>query len=246
MNLASEVKTLLRSHTSLDDLVEKTTIGYSTARRLYLGETKNVSPSNLLELACFVSQKKNIESVIKFFADDSHIRKALEKSFGYLVKAQTVTKEDSTSFNKFIVSDCHFKVFLHAQVAGGVSKEFIREEFGRQGEDVLADLIEKKVLRDEDGMALMANDDLQLTLDTAIRFAPSLFSYLKPENFSKASNIFQIHQNKVSSKTRRKILKVLTIAQREVAELSEYDNEERKHPIFSMVFCDSMLSKEEL
>mgnify|MGYP004190104539 CR=1 FL=1 len=148
--------------------------------------------------------------------------------------------------NKFIVSECHFKVFLHAQVAGGVRKEFIKEEFGRQGEDVLDELISKDILKDEGEFISMTNDNFQLSLDTAIRFAPSLFSYLKPENFKKASNIFQIHQNKVSSKTRREILRILTVAQREVAELSKYDNEERKHSIFSMVFCDSMQSKEDL
>ena len=56
------------------------------------------------------------------------------------------------------------------------------------------------------GVILLSREDYQLCAETTLKYSPSLISFVKPEDFDKASNIFQVHNNKVSSEARYEII----------------------------------------
>ena len=243
MDISLEVKQLLRNYTSLDSLVADTNIQYSTARRLYLGETKQIAPSHLLEIGSLVSKKRDIAGIIGFFTQGSKIREVLERAYKCLLPTENV-EETNLSTNDHINSDIKYKLFLLAQNMTGTTRSFIEEEYGRHGTTALEELLEAEVFADFNGVILLSNQDDQLSVETTLKYSPSLLSFVKPENFSKATNIFTVHTNKVSKEARRKILKKLTQVHREINEISSNDSEKREIPIFTIVSCESMLSKE--
>ena len=242
MDLSLEVKQLLRDHTSIEQLVENTNIGYSTARRLYLGETKQVSPNNLLEIAAFISKKSDIKNIILHFPVKSNIRKSLQESFSCILNESS--NESDFDVNSLIKSDVHYKIFRMACSEKGINKTFIEKEFGHNGVNVAEELILRGALIDSNDHLFATEVGRYINMDTELEYAPSLFDYLKPDNFDKATNIYNCHVNKISEKCRLEVLKRLTRTQREIIDLMRNDSEERTLPFFSLVFGESMITRE--
>tara|TARA_Y100001954_G_scaffold157052_1_gene166873 strand:+ start:1277 stop:2014 length:738 start_codon:yes stop_codon:yes gene_type:complete len=242
MTLCEEVKRLLRDSTSLEKLVEGTTINYSSARRYYLGEIKNIPANALLEIAAHVTKKRGLKTILNSLQKNSLIRMSLEKSFRLILsdEEEIIRTSDNEILNKALVSDTHFKVFVLSQNDDGTTVDFIKENFGLAGLQALEDLKEKLVVAEVNGIVVDTNDNYQVDIDNGLKFAPTFFNFVKKSNFKNGKNIFNLRWNKVSSEARRDVIQVLTNAMKDVSSIMEEDKGERTEPIFTMILSDDM------
>ena len=242
--LSLEVKNLLQNNGSVDFLVKNTKINASTAKRLFLGENENIALSTLLEVAAFLSQRKSLKGIIHFFDNESALRKALEKGYQVILNEDNL-EEDKIDINKLITSEAHYKIFLLAAMNGGVLRSFIKNEYGNLGLEAIEDFLKAGVFEGFGERVKTTHPNFYVNIETTLRFSPTLHSFIKTEQFHKATNIFHIQSEKISKECRRNILVKLTNTQREICELMEADEGQRDVPFFSCVLAESMISKEE-
>lgn len=205
-------------------------------------KTSSLDLNQVLILSKYITGKDSITEAIDASAND--IREVLLKVFSADYENNKKVVDSSVYESVDLTDKTTYFVLVLATFGLGTKKIFISKILGERGENVLAELLKNKILREEKGrIQLFSGTDFTYDFKIMAQRIPDYLGFYRPERNGKQENYIHVLSEGVNLKTLREIRKIHLSAYKKITKLLAEPENWGDIPLFSFA-CLDRLSEE--
>ena len=195
--------------------------------------------NQVLILSKYITGRDSVTEAIESSPKD--IREALHKVFPTINENKQMLV-NSSLYEKVDLSDKTVYFVLVLSTYGlGTKRNLIYRILGERGEKILQDLLDNKILKEENGrIKLRSGTDFTCDFKLIAQKIPDYFSFYRPERHGTQENFVHVITEGVNKKAISEIHKIHLTAYKKIIKILEDPNNWGEIPLFSFSCMDRM------